>query len=104
MGPEFALYDADDARLLRLAAASNAEAFGVLSERHAWAARKLARQLVLPEDVEEVVAEAFGRVRAVIGRGGGPSNAVRPYVLTALRRVCDDRQRGQLTHLSPDEP
>ena len=103
MDSEFALYDADDARLLRLASASNAEAFGVLSERHAWAARKLARQLVLPEDVEEVVAEAFGRVRAAIARGGGPSNAVRPYMLTALRRVCDERQRGQLTRLSPDE-
>ena len=97
------LYDADDARLLRLAGAGNAEAFGVLSERHAWAARKLARLLASPADVEEVVAEAFGRVRAAIGRGGGPSNAVRPYVLTALRRVCDEREHGQAARLSPNE-
>ena len=99
----FALYDADDARLLSLVSAGDAEAFGVLSERHAWAARKLARKLVAEADVEDVVAEAFGRVRAVIGRGGGPSNAVRPYVLSALRWVCDERQRGQLTALSPEE-
>ena len=103
MDPGIALYDADDARLLNLVGAGHAEAFGVLSERHASAARKLARQLVSPEDVEEVVADAFGRVRGAIGRGGGPSNAVRPYVLTALRRVCDERQRGQLTRLSPEE-
>lgn len=99
----FALYDADDARLLSLVGAGDADAFGILSERHLWAARKLARQLVPPADVEGVVAEAFGRVRAAIGRGGGPSDAVRPYVLTALRRVCDDRQRGQLIPFLPGD-
>lgn len=103
MDSGFAVYDADDARLLSLAGAGDAEAFGVLSERHAWAARKLARQLVPPASVEAVVAEAFARVRAVIRRGCGPSNAVRPYMLTALRWVCDERQRGQLTALSPEE-
>ena len=98
------LYDADDARLLSMAGAGNAEAFAVLADRHAWAARKLARLLVSPAEVEEVVAEAFARVRAVvIGRGGGPSNALRPYLLTALRKVCDERQRGQHARSSTDE-
>jgi len=103
MDPGIALYDADDAGLLSLAGAGDAQAFGVLSGRHAWAARKLARQLVSPDEVDNAVAEAFGRVLASIRRGGGPSDAVRPYVLTALRRVCDERQRGQLTRLSPAE-
>ncbi len=94
--PISAVHDADDARLLNMVRADDSEAFGVLQARHEAAARRLARHLVAsPYDVDEVVAEAFAWVLDVTRRGGGPSNAVRPYVLTALRRVCYYRLTGQ---------
>jgi DNA-directed RNA polymerase specialized sigma24 family protein len=93
-----ALYDADDARLLNLVRAGDSDAFRVLQARHEAAARRLARHLVAsPYEVDDVVGEAFAWVLEVTRRGGGPSNAVRPYVLTALRRVCYYRLTGQPT-------
>lgn len=94
--PVSAWHDADDARLLNMVRAGDSDAFGVLRQRHEVAARRLARHLVAsPYEVDDVVAEAFGWVLDVTRRGGGPSNAVRPYVLTALRRVCYYRLTGQ---------
>ncbi len=93
-----ALDDADDARLLNMVRAGDAGAFAVLQARHQPAAQRLARHLVSsPYEVDDVVAEAFAWVLAVTRRGGGPSNAARPYVLTALRRVCYFRLTGQPT-------
>jgi DNA-directed RNA polymerase specialized sigma24 family protein len=93
-----ARYEADDARLLNMVRAGDSEAFAVLRERHEVAARRLARHLVAsPYEVDDVVAEAFAWVLDVTRRGGGPSNAVRPYLLTALRRVCYFRLTGQPT-------
>ncbi len=86
----------DDARLLNLVRAGDSSAFGVLFQRHDQAARRLARDLVVsPAEVDDVVGETFARVLAVLRLGGGPSDAFRPYLLTALRRVCNDRLPGQ---------
>ncbi|MGB6457345.1 MAG: hypothetical protein WBH47_22980 [Streptosporangiaceae bacterium] len=94
--PVSARHDVDDARLLNMVRAGDSDAFGVLQERHEAAARRLARHLVaFPDEVDDVVADAFAWVLDVTRRGGGPSNAVRPYVLTALRRVCYYRLTGQ---------
>ncbi|HEY2314183.1 MAG TPA: sigma-70 family RNA polymerase sigma factor [Streptosporangiaceae bacterium] len=94
-----AAQDLDDARVLNLVRAGDANAFGLLYQRHEQAARRLARELVVsPAEVDDVVAETFARLLDVTQRGGGPSDAFRPYVLTAVRRVCYDRlsaQRGQ---------
>ncbi len=96
--PGSARHDADDARLLNMVRAGDAEAFGTLRSRHESAARRLARHLVAsPYEVDDVVAEAFAWVLDVTRRGGGPSNSVRPYVLTVLRRVCYYRLTGQPT-------
>jgi DNA-directed RNA polymerase specialized sigma24 family protein len=90
--------DADDARLLNMVRGGDADAFAVLRERHEAAARRLARHLVSSAyEVDDVVGETFAWVLDVTSRGGGPSNAFRPYVLTVLRRVCYYRLTGQPT-------
>jgi RNA polymerase sigma factor (sigma-70 family) len=89
------LLEAADAELLALARAGESEAFSILYERHVAAARQLAYQLAgTPRQADDVVAETFGRMLKVVGRGGGPSTAVRPYVLTAVRQVCYERLHG----------
>jgi DNA-directed RNA polymerase specialized sigma24 family protein len=96
--PMSARYDADDARLLNMVRGGDSGAFGVLQERHEAAARRLARHLVAsPYEIDDVVAQAFAWVLDVTSQGGGPSNAFRPYVLTAVRRVCYYRLTGEPT-------
>src|SRR5262245_27105297 len=76
--------------------AGDTTAFGVLYERHERAARRLARYLVgAPGEIDDVVAETFARVLDVTQRGGGPTDAVRTYLLTSLRRVCHDRYKAR---------
>jgi len=85
-----------DANLITATRSGDAQAYGILYERHAAAARRVAGQLVGgPADVDDVVAETFARVLRVIRRGGGPAEAFRPYLLTAVRRVASDHLRGQ---------
>jgi DNA-directed RNA polymerase specialized sigma24 family protein len=83
--------------------AGNAEAFSALCDRHLAAARRLARLLVSPPAAaDEVVAEVFARILEATRLGGGPANAVRPYVLTAVRRVSSERHDGEPAELPPD--
>ncbi|WP_431897055.1 sigma factor [Nonomuraea sp. bgisy101] len=83
-----------DADLLESARAGNASAFGELWTRHVGAARSLARQMVNGDDVvEDVVAESFTKIIELVGRGGGPEVAFRPYLLTVVRRTVYDRDR-----------
>ena len=85
----------DDATLLNMVRAGNTAAFGLLYPRHERAARRLARDLVeSTAEVDDVLAETFARVLDVTQRGGGPTDAFRPYLLTAVRRVCYDRLPG----------
>ena len=91
-----AAQDLDDARLLDLVRAGDADAYEVLYRRHEQASRRLARELVVsPAEIDNVVAETFARVLDVMRRSGGPTDAFRPYVLTATRRVCYDRIESQ---------
>lgn len=83
-----------DAELIAAVRAGDTEAYGVLFERHVDAARRLSRQLVSGPDVDDLVAEAFGRVLSVLQRGGGPDLAFRAYLLTAVRRLHVDRIRA----------
>jgi hypothetical protein len=48
-----------------------------------------------PAEVEQVITETFTRLHAVLREGGGPGAAVRPYLLTAVRRVAGERSGGQ---------
>jgi len=83
-----------DAELISAVRGGDVEAYGVLFERHADAARRLSRQLVSAGDADDLVSEAFIKVLAVLQRGGGPDIAFRAYLLTAVRRLRVDRIRA----------
>jgi DNA-directed RNA polymerase specialized sigma24 family protein len=84
-----------DAELIGAIASGDEAAYATLRERHEAAARSLARQFVQdPAEADEVVSETFTRLHAVLRRGSGPEAAVRPYLLTAVRRVADERSGG----------
>ena len=88
-----AMPSADDAELLNRVCAGDTSAFQILYQRHVQAARLLARDLVVTDDeIDDVVAETFGQLLELTRRGSGPADAFRPYMLTALRRVCDRRR------------
>ncbi|MEU0563829.1 sigma-70 family RNA polymerase sigma factor [Nonomuraea sp. NPDC005983] len=93
-----------DADLLQAVREGDATAYERLHERHAGAARALARQLVRGEaEVEDVVAEAFTRILDLVGRGGGPESGFRTYLLTVVRRTVYDRTRVESPHMAAGE-
>ncbi|EON24629.1 sigma-70 region 2 domain-containing protein [Nocardioides sp. CF8] len=92
-----------DAELISAVRGGDADAYGVLFERHSMAARRLARQLVSPGDADDLVSEAFVKVLAVLQRGGGPDVAFRAYLLTAVRRLRVDRIRATSKLHSSDD-
>jgi RNA polymerase sigma factor (sigma-70 family) len=83
-----------DAELILQVRSGDREAFGVLYERHANAARALARQYVTPADAEDVVADAFGKLFEMLRRGAGPDAGFRPYLYTVVRHRAFDVSRG----------
>src|SRR6201996_4579381 len=92
-----------DSDLLCLIRSGDTEAYARLYERHAAAARAMAAQLVRgPAEVDDVVSEAFAKVLGLLQRGGGPADAFRPYLLTAVRRAAYDRNRLEHRQLSMD--
>ncbi|GAA4935239.1 hypothetical protein GCM10023224_14930 [Streptomonospora halophila] len=93
-----------DGELLTRVREGDNEAFEELYTRHVGAARGLARQLVRSEsEVDDAVAETFARVLALLGRGGGPADGFRPYLLTAVRHVVYDRFRGEKKQVVTDD-
>ncbi|PDP87182.1 RNA polymerase subunit sigma-24 [Glycomyces fuscus] len=93
-----------DGELIRWVRGGDADAYATLYERHAAAARGLARQLLRGEaEVEDAVAEAFTRVLSAIQRGGGPEDSFRPYLLTAVRNAAYDRGRGERRQVVTDD-
>ena len=97
-----------DAELIRAVASGDAAAYATLHERHVAAARILARQ-VAPDfaEAEEVLSETFARLRGVLRRGDGPAEALRPFLLTAVRRVAQSgaapAARRRRRHRAGDE-
>jgi len=93
------MLSAADAELLNRVCAGETAAYEILYQRHEQAARWLARDLVgTVEEVNEVVADTFDQLLEVTRRGRGPADAFRPYLLTALRRVCEHRHaQSQVT-------
>jgi len=97
-----------DAELIKAVASGNAAAYATLHERHIAAARILARQ-VAPSfaEAEEVLSETFARLHGVLRRGEGgnaPAEALRPFVLTAVRRVAQERSSASGTGADDDIP
>jgi DNA-directed RNA polymerase specialized sigma24 family protein len=94
-------HDVDDAKLLNKVRAGDTPAFAILRRRHEQAARRLAGELTSSAGAADVlVAEAFDQVLSATQRGGGPTDAFRPYLLTALRQVSE----GQAIIPAADTP
>src|SRR5580704_12132111 len=93
-----------DADLIAASRAGDAAAYDTLYRRHVAAANSLARQLVRNRaEADDVVAETFAKILDLLHRGGGPDDAFRPYLLTAVRRAAYDRHRAERRQLVTDE-
>jgi RNA polymerase sigma factor (sigma-70 family) len=85
-----------DAELIAAVRSGRTEAYGLLYERHVGAVRAQARQLSCSAaDVDDLVAETFAAVFAMIKRGGGPHAAFRAYVRTTTRNRFYQRKRQE---------
>jgi RNA polymerase sigma factor (sigma-70 family) len=87
--------EASDAQLIEAVRDGDTAAYGELFERHRVAATRLSAQLVPGPDADDLVAEAFTRVLALLEDGKGPDEFFRAYLLTSIRRLHIDRTRRQ---------
>jgi RNA polymerase sigma factor (sigma-70 family) len=90
-----AIDESSDAELISAVRDGDADSFGVLFGRHRDAAERLARQLTRGTDVDDLVAESFTRMLAMLQSGRGPDEAFRAYLLTSIRRLHIDRIRAR---------
>lgn len=84
--------DTDEPALLAAVRSGDTTAYDSLYRRHVESARRLAYALTGDRtEVEDLVAEAFAKVLAVLRRGVGPHRAFRAYLLTTLRHLRASR-------------
>ena len=83
-----------DAELITAVRVGDNAAYGVLFERHRFAALRLGRQLLPGAESEDLVSEAFTKVLVQLQEGRGPDLAFRAYLLTSIRRLHVDRIRS----------
>jgi RNA polymerase sigma factor (sigma-70 family) len=77
-----------DAVLLAAVRAGDLGASGLLFRRHADALRRTARAWAnQPAERDDLVAETFARVLAVVHAGGGPEGDLRPYLVVTMRNL-----------------
>lgn len=76
-----------DADLLAAVRGGDDEAYGVLYERHAAAALRVAERMTrgTPLSAEDAVSQAFLNVLAAIRAGHGPGDSFRAYLYTVVR-------------------
>lgn len=86
--------ESSDAELISAVRAGDTESYAQLFGRHRDAANRLAAHLVPGTDADDLVAESFVRVLAVLQAGDGPDESFRAYLLTSLRRLHIDRIRA----------
>jgi RNA polymerase sigma factor (sigma-70 family) len=92
-----------DAELLVRVRNGDLDAYGELFGRHHHAAERMARQLVPPNDADDLAGDAFAKVLDALRNGGGPDISFRAYLLTTVRRVHVDRIRsGKRVHSTDD--
>jgi DNA-directed RNA polymerase specialized sigma24 family protein len=84
----------DDAALINAIASGDAVAYAQLHERHVAAARSLAGLVAQPDQAEDVLSAAFVRLHALLSDGGGPEAALRPFLLTEVRRAAGQEVEG----------
>jgi RNA polymerase sigma factor (sigma-70 family) len=96
--------DPSDAELIARVRSGRTEAYAELYRRHAGSARAQARRLAgATAEADDLVAEAFTRLLAMLQAGGGPDAAFRAYLLTSVRHVFHDRiRRDRRLELSDD--
>ncbi|QFZ20869.1 RNA polymerase sigma factor [Saccharothrix syringae] len=84
-----------DDELVNAARAGSNTAYARLFVLHHRAAMTVARHVArVPADAEDLVADAFTRVLAVLRRGGGPTDGrFRAYLFTAVRNTARDHAR-----------
>lgn len=87
--------EASDAQLIEAVRGGETGAYGELFDRHRDAATRLSSQLVPGPDADDLVAESFTRVLALLQAGKGPDEFFRAYLLTTIRRLHIDRTRRQ---------
>jgi RNA polymerase sigma factor (sigma-70 family) len=92
-----------DAELISRVRGGDLDAYGALFERHRDAATRLAHALGAGADADDLVAEAFARVLAVLRDGRGPDLALRPYLLTTVRHGYVDRIRARSRAIPTDD-
>lgn len=85
----------DDAELIARARDGDVEATAALLERHRAAAYRYARVLTDAATAEDLVSEAVAKVLERLRSGGGPDQALRPYLLTAVRNCHVDLVRRE---------
>lgn len=100
--------DPPDAELLAALRAGDLAAGGALFRRHAGPLRRIAsRWATQPAERDDLVAEAFTRVLAVVHAGGGPDGDLRPYLVVTMRNLVSrwGRQgsRVELCETVPDD-
>jgi RNA polymerase sigma factor (sigma-70 family) len=94
-----------DRELLDRVRAGDTEAFDPLYRRHAYSALLHARHFTRTEaSAQDLRAESFTRVLAAIRGGNGPTEAVRPYLLTTMRHVAQDWAEGERRTLLVADP
>ena len=93
-----------DAELITAVRSGETAAFGVLYERHAAAARAVARQYSnSAPDADDAVSDAFSRVFSAVQGGGGPDVAFRAYLFTVVRRVALSRVESGRRAVATDD-
>jgi RNA polymerase sigma factor (sigma-70 family) len=84
-----------DAELAERARAGDKDAFAELWRRHAQAGRAIARSVSPTLDPDDLVAEAYGNIYALVKRGRGPTGAFRPYLAAAIRNIATSIGRSK---------
>lgn len=84
----------DDIQLITDVRGGAADAFDILYRRHHRAAVHAAgAEADNPSDRDDAVADAFVSVFEALRFGKGPDRAFRPYLLTAVRRIAQQKNR-----------
>ena len=92
-----------DPELIARLRAGDIEGSEGLWRRHHRSALAFATSIAGPALAPDLVSEGFERVFAAIRSGGGPDVALRPYLLTAIRRRHIDHIRRDSRSISVDD-
>lgn len=93
-----------DVELCDLVRSGRSEAFAELFSRYRYPALRLARYYSRAVDTDDVVAEVFVQVLRQLQLGKGPTDAVRAYIFTAIRRETWKRGRAAKRVVPTDNP